>query len=503
MNSVGITLRPDTKSMLHEHRLILLALSIMILVALVYWSSFSRMVQMWTLTDYQYGWLVYPIAVYVLWRKRAALASAPARASWSGVTMLVACVFAWILAREVGVQVVEFASLSLLPLAVFWSVAGTQALRITVFPLALLLAAVPTGEFLVVYLQEITSDISSALLTFVGVPVFREGVFLTLPGGSFEVAEVCGGLRYLLAALMASLAYAYLSYTGFAKRVMFVALVSVTMVVTNGVRAFLVMCVASGTEMQVFAGKDHVWFGMFLFAAVFAGLIYVGDHFADRYSRPESVSLAGPEEHSYGTIVAALVFLAAGPGLLYLQERQPAPVPFTTDLPELVGCEKTAARDRDWSPVFRDADHLQRASYDCGSHRASIFLASYGRQEQGKELISSENRVWPHEWRRYVDEAAISLGPESENVRQVQVGAPVGPMMIWYWYQVGDSVLASDLAVKLSTAGHSLRLQPVETSVVAVQVEAHEATPDALRELIEPKARMLLPWYRNHAGRAK
>lgn len=433
MSSVDITLRSDPKGVLHEHRLILLALSAMALVVIVYWPSFSRMAGMWTLADYQYGWLVYPLAIYVLWRKRGSLAGASIGASWSGVAMVAACVFAWILARTVGVQVVEFASVSLLPFAVFWSVAGTQALRLAAFPLALLLTAVPTGEFLVVHLQEITSDISSTLLNFAGVPVFREGVFMTLPGGSFEVAEVCGGLRYLLAALMASLAYAYLSYTGFAKQALFVALAGITMVVTNGVRAFIVMWVASGTEMQVFAGRDHVWFGMFLFAAVFAGLIYFGDRFADRNSSAEAKSSTGRAgEHSYPAVIAVLLFLAAGPGLLYLQGRQPVPVPATTDLPALPGCEEPAAWDRDWSPEFRNADHLQRASYDCGAHRTGVYFASYGSQEQGKELISSGNRVWPHDWRRYVDETAITVAPESgrEDVRQVYVEAPGGSMMI-------------------------------------------------------------------------
>lgn len=503
MNSVDITLRSDAKGVLREHRLVLLALSIMALVVLVYWPSFLRMVRMWTLTDYQYGWLVYPIATYVLWRKRDALAGASINASWSGVAMVAACVFAWILARTIGVQVLEFASVSLLPFAVFWSVAGKQALRAAAFPLGLLLAAVPTGEFLVSYLQEITADISSVLLNVAGVPVFREGVFMTLPGGSFEVAEVCGGLRYLLAALMASLAYAYLSYTGFAKRARFVACAGLTMVVTNGVRAFIVMFVASGTEMRVFAGKDHVWFGMVLFAAVFAGLIYFGERFAERNSQAEATSFTTTGGRSYPALIAVLLFVAAGPGLLYLQSRQPDPVVVTAVLPMLPGCEEPADWNRDWSPEFRNADHLQRASYDCGTHRAGVYFASYGSQEQGKELITSGNRIWPHDWRRYVDEAPIELTPESD-VRQVYVDAPAGRMMIWYWYQVGDSVLANDLAVKVSTAVNALSLQPMEASVIAVLVEVpYEAGPDALRDLLEPKARTLMSWYRNNAGRVR
>lgn len=497
----------ETVSPIREHRLLLIAMLTMTLVVFVYWHSFSRMVEMWSLTDYQYGWLVYPIALYILWRKRTVLANTPVDASWPGVAATALIVFAWIIARTVGVQVVEFASASLLSVAVFWAVAGTPALKVAAFPLSLLLAAVPTGEFLVVYLQESTADIASALLHVAGVPAYREGMFLTLPGGSFEVAEMCGGLRYLLAALMASMAYAYLTYSALWKRVLFVAIAGVTMVVANGVRAFIVMCVASATDMQVLGGKDHVYFGMFLFAAVFAGLIYIGDRYADRLSRTADYPVFFPEDRaSLPVTVAVLLFLAAGPVLIYVQMRQPAPEIFAADLPALPECHGPDAWQYDWSPEFGGADHVQRASYDCGRHRAGIYFASYATQEQGKELIGSGNRLWPYDWRRYVDETDVAINAESGSleVRQVYVYAPDRSMLIWYWYQVGDSSLLNGVSVKLATALAALSLRPAEASVVAVHVEGDpEATADVLREMLEPKALALMSWYRASADEVR
>jgi exosortase A len=502
------TLRTELSSVLHHHLLLLIACLAMLAVAVVFWQSFSRLVGMWSLSDYQYGWFVYPIALYVLWSKRHTLAKATVRPSWLGVGLSACLVVVWVLARTVGVQVVEFVAVSAMAVSVFWAVAGTNALRIAIFPLALLLTAVPAGEFLVYYLQESTASIASALLHLAGIPAFREGLFMTLPGGSFEVAEACGGLRYLLAAVMASLAYAYLAYSGIAKRVFFVTVAAATMVVANGIRAFIVMVIASATDMQVFAGRDHVYFGMVLFATVFAGLIYFGERYADispSNTYPQPVAALASRGSFRGVAIGVLLILSAGPALLYLQSHQPLPVLVTADLPEFQGCNAPTTWSWDWSPEFSGADRLQRASYDCDAHGVGVYFASYAVQVQGKELISSANRVWPHAWRRYVDETATTLASEygSADVRQVYVNPPGRSMLIWYWYQVGDSVLSSDVAVILSTAVHAVGLQPVAASVVAVHAEVPgEASIDELRDTLEPKARVLMSWYQHSANLA-
>lgn len=486
--------------------MLLIATSTMTLVVFIYWQSFSRMVEMWSLSTYQHGWLVYPIALYVLWRKRHALAIAPVQASWLGAGLTGVVVFTWVLARIVGVQVVEFTAVSMLSFAVFWAIAGARAARTAAFPLALLLAAVPAGEFMVGHLQESTADIAGLLLHIVGVPALRDGNFLTLPGGSFEVAEVCGGLRYLLAAVLASLAFAWLTYSTTTRRLLFVATAAATMVITNGVRAFIVMYVASATDMRVFAGRDHVIFGMILFAAVFAALIYAGERFADRVpamAAPAPFGSSPPAvRSSMPVVLTVLLCLAAGPVFQYVQMRQPLPQPVSRELPALEGCSGPRPWRYEWSPEFRNHDYLQRAAYDCGAWSAGVYVAGYLRQEQGKELISSGNRIWPHEWRRHVDEAEISLATEAGTgaVRQVYLRTPERSMLVWYWYQVGDSTVASALGVKLLAIVYALSLRPVESSVVAIHVGVpREASVRQLQDVLEPKARALMT--RHHAGR--
>ena len=95
-------------------------------------------------------------------------------------------------------------------------------------------AAVPTGEFLVYYLQEITTAISTFLLNLAGIPAFRDGLFITLPGGNFEVAKACSGFRYLNAGVAMAMLIAYLVLRTAWIRVGYIVLVGALFVFVNG-----------------------------------------------------------------------------------------------------------------------------------------------------------------------------------------------------------------------------------------------------------------------------
>ena len=77
------------------------------------------------------------------------------------------------------------------------------------------------------------------------------------------------------------------------------------------------MAVASATDMEVLGGRDHVLFGMVLFALVFIALIWFGEGYADTVDK----EIAGNSDAGYapgrsisGIVVAAvLAIVFAGP----------------------------------------------------------------------------------------------------------------------------------------------------------------------------------------------
>lgn len=270
-----------------------LVFGVLIVVVAAYSESFLSMWQLWQTSDYRHGLLVLPISAFLIWRLRGRLAEVPMAVDWRGLLVVTPLVAAWGLSRLSGVQVVEhFVSLSLIPATVF-VLGGFRLLHLLCFPMLFMLFGTPLGESLVPMLMQVTADISTGLLRLTGIPVLRDGQFISLPGGEFVVADVCSGLRYLIAGVMIALLFGYLNFRSVAKRVLFVVLTGIALIVTNGIRAYIVMAVASATEMQYLGGRDHIYFGWLLFGIVIALLMWAGGRYADPYADPEKARPAG------------------------------------------------------------------------------------------------------------------------------------------------------------------------------------------------------------------
>ena len=252
------------------------------LVVLVYFDSFGSMVRAWSDSSHRHGVVVFPIAAFLLWRLRAVLARIDLKPWPPGIALLLALVAVWRVGKGAGVELVEHLAAVLLLPATIATCLGWRVVRQALFPLLFLVMAVPASDVLIPYLMRLTADIAAVLLRGVGVPVYREGQLLSLPGGDFEVADVCSGLNYLIASTLIALLFAYLTYTSNLKRVALVAAMAASLAVVNGVRAFVVMLIASATDMRVFTGADHVYFGWILFAVVVGGVLLLGARYADR-----------------------------------------------------------------------------------------------------------------------------------------------------------------------------------------------------------------------------
>ncbi len=73
---------------------------------------------------------------------------------------------------------------------------------------------IPWYQPFAIRMQQLVSHLSTAMLDVCGVPVFREGYLIHLPGYTMEVAEACSGLRQLVAILALGVAIGQLSGRG-------------------------------------------------------------------------------------------------------------------------------------------------------------------------------------------------------------------------------------------------------------------------------------------------
>ena len=286
----------------------LLIVAVAASVVVLYAGSFVAIAAQWQHADFRYGALIFPIAAALLWRIKGEVARADF-APWApGLAVIAALSVTWIVAHSFTIEGAEqLAAVLLIPAAVA-TVLGLAVVRSALFPLLFLVAAVPFGDGVVPYLMDTTASVSSAMLREIGVPVLREGQFLTLPGGKFEVAEACAGFRYLVSGTVLALLFAYLTYRSNVKRAVFVGAAAVSVVVANCVRAFVVMYVASATQMRYFAGTDHIVFGWLLFGVVLGAGMWVGGHYADEPS--EEGASGQPRGSSRAAITQIIVLLS-------------------------------------------------------------------------------------------------------------------------------------------------------------------------------------------------
>lgn len=252
-----------------------------ILVVIALQSSFATMWRLWHDSSHLNGLLVLPVSAVLVWMQRRSLSQIPMRPSFIGAAALVAVLAVWLVGRIAGLQVVEHIAAVLAIPAFVTAVTGGRMFKSVLFPLLFLLLAVPLGESLLPFLMIATADISTFLLRVTGLPVLRTGQYIILPGGEFFVADVCAGLRYLQAALMLTLLVGYLNFRSFSRVLLLVIATLGLVIVANGFRAYVVMAVASATDMKYLAGRDHILFGWLLFGALIVFVVWVAGHFSD------------------------------------------------------------------------------------------------------------------------------------------------------------------------------------------------------------------------------
>src|ERR1043166_3121506 len=186
---------------------------------------------------FAHGYLILPISGWLIWRRRELLLRMTPRPAFWPLWLLAAVGFGWLLGDLAGVLPVKQYGLVLMIGLAAWVVLGTRIVHALAFPLLFLLFAVPIGEFMLPTLMAHTADFTIFALQASGIPVYREGLFFTIPSGRWSVVEACSGLRYLIASATLGCLYAYLTYRSAARRAAFIAFSVVVPIVANWLRA--------------------------------------------------------------------------------------------------------------------------------------------------------------------------------------------------------------------------------------------------------------------------
>ncbi|MGF1529313.1 MAG: exosortase A [Candidatus Competibacterales bacterium] len=468
------------------------------LLGLLYGETLASMAAIWWRSGtYAHGWLVAPIVCYLIWQRRDNLkALAPTPSPWA-LGLLVPLVSAWILAQLTSVLVIQQLALVVMVQVVVLAVLGWRIAWAIAFPLGYLLFAVPIGDELVPPLMDFTAYFSVKALQLTGIPVYWEGRLIHIPKGTFEVAEACSGLRYLIASVALGCVYSYLNYDSPWRRLAFIALAVVFPIIGNGLRAYGIIMLAHWSDMQLAVGVDHLIYGWLFFGLLIALMFWLG-HFwrEDAPASPPAPGASGGRNGRFGvaglaTAAACGLIVATGPvAELRLQANPDGAVDLVVprDLPAWAG---PLPPHLDWQPTYVGAGASQRHGYQTGSYAVELFVAYYAHQTQGAELVNFNNRLYDGDRWYYLDRRRLSLPGVGEGrvVDELQLQRGDRLQVIWSFYWVAGHPTQSPWEIKLREAWGRLTGSDKGAAVVAVMAEvdagAYAAAEAALTSFFE------------------
>jgi exosortase len=145
--------------------------------------------------------------------------------------------------------------------AAFMGTYGEEALKQAAFPLTLLALMLPLPSVVIDWvihgLQVGSTYLSERMFTAVGIPVFRSGFVLSVPGVSIEVAKECSGINSTFALLLTMLLVARQTLHTFWRRAALLLVVLPLSVIKNAIRIVTLTLLAVKVDPSFLTGRLH------------------------------------------------------------------------------------------------------------------------------------------------------------------------------------------------------------------------------------------------------
>jgi exosortase A len=436
------------------------------IAALVFGIVFQReiagAVQVWIdSTAYTHCFLIIPLVGFLLWERRAVIAMvSPSPTLWPLLAMPFLSGL-WLIAAILDIQEARQILLVAMFEVVLLVALGPRVFRLFLAPLLFLFFLVPSGAFLVPTLQKITAQISVAGLEMLHIPVFSDGFIIEIPEGTFEVAEACGGLRFLIASIVFGCFFAVVIYRSVIRRAVFITLSLVVPIAANGMRALGIIVLAHLEGSAAAVEADHVLYGWFFFTLVIIILIAIGMTFAQKVDRRIPMRSSGWSKPALWrfatTIPVALLLALAGPAYAARLNALYLPFSLAAAHAPLIAAPWQGLSDpaADWHPAVYGADREFLDGFEePGSGVIIRYVALYQLRAGGDALTKTGSRL-ADDKRWHITEygrAEAVLDGKPVTVASTQIVSGQHHRLVWSFYVVDGRIAAGLFETKLLRA---------------------------------------------------
>lgn len=485
-------------------------LGLWLAVAVIYWPSAAALDAIWRGSagnTYTHG---YPVLIASLWlivRDRARLAAAPIRPvgwAWILAAMLSG---AWLWSWRAAIQELHVLLLLAILAAALVAALGWRAARISLFPIGLLIFAMPVWGAINDSLVSLSAEVNGILIWLSGMPAYMQGDLIQLPGGSIEIAQTCNGLNGFVIGLTVAALYGEIARDPLRRRVAWLALMGTLALTANAVRIFIVTVAAYETDMGSPLVKHHIWLGWCLFAIAVGAFLLIAGRLAnirDR-GRPQAARVAEGQEReaplplgqglTVSRVALALVCLGLLPALAYGTDalRSKAHPKLGIRLPEAPAGWRGPMPDTasEWAPRFANPTVESLRRYvDSRGDPVEVFTVAYRVQTQDGKLLGYGNDLFGGTKPLQPQSQRIIDSPVGRWRETVAVDSDHARSLIWWRSRIGDRVFVQPRLSQLWYGFAALMGIPPVSSLTALRVACGADCSAAREQLAATVARL-------------
>jgi exosortase A len=435
-------------------------------------------VKIWYISDiFNHCFLVLPMSFYLIWEKRNEIQWQNRECTLFAIPFIIMQVFLYVIGVAGDIQLFQHAAMfSLLP-TIIWFYLGNKITKQIIFPLCFMLFAIPFGEEFIPFLQEITADISTEMISWTGVPLYRSGLFLEIPQGRFLVAEACSGVSFLIASVVLGNLYAYMNLKRMTTRIFFVLLSIALPILANAIRVFGTIMIGYASDMKYAAGADHLIYGWFFFAFVIICLLSIGElirRWEQRrfiggattqlnMSDNNSIEVFKTGASKLGLVSVILVFgIIKSVSINSVAHTTITHPEFTSPFNVVTTGNSLST----WQPSFNNSTRFELLTLAHMEHRFVYFTAYY--DGTGGELVSTQHNLF--------GEKSWSLSSKSTDritdeilINNIELKSAVGHKInVYYLYIINGVVFNDTKKAKLYQVWLKLQGKPYDGVFLAI-----------------------------------
>ena len=238
---------------------------------LLYHPVMAELLRAWMKNHYySHGFLIPLISGYVVFRERRVLNTITPKPFIGGAGLVLAGIVTLFVDDGMFNRLfISSSGMLIFTIGGILLVLGKECLKVLLFPTLFLLFMVPVPQsvlnFFLGPLQLIAASIGEPILRFLGITVFREGIYLYLATITIEVAETCSSMHSLIALSALSFFLVYLMDDSAWKKIIVVCS-SIPLAITgNAFRLVLLIVLALWMGDEILKTYLHPLSGKILF----------------------------------------------------------------------------------------------------------------------------------------------------------------------------------------------------------------------------------------------